>query len=237
MATKTIQNTIVAPVATPVTVPINHGEKLEKFNRTEFKRWQQKILFYLTTLNLAKFLYKDAPTLNENESYRQAIAAIDAWKHAEFLCKNYILNGLDNTLYNVYSQKIARELWDSLDKKNRTEDAGTKKFIVGRFLDYKMLDSKTVIIQVQELQLIMQKRKEMKLEDLIVRMRIEEDNQFKNYLKHKCKEMKLEDLIVRMRIEEDNRTSAKAMWNQTIESKANVVEHNNKNKHFGQDFG
>ena len=61
--------------------------------------------------------------------------------------------------------------------------------------------------------------------------------EFKNYLKHKRKEMKLEDLIVRMRIEEDNRTSAKAMWNQTIESKANVVEHNNKNKHFGQDFG
>ena len=61
--------------------------------------------------------------------------------------------------------------------------------------------------------------------------------EFKNYLKHKRKEMKLEDLIVRLRIEEDNRTSKKAMWNQTIESKANVVEHNNKNKkrkHFGQ---
>ena len=67
MATKTVQNTIVAPIATPVTVPINHGEKLEKFNRTEFKRWQQKILFYLTTQNLVKFLYKDARTLNENE--------------------------------------------------------------------------------------------------------------------------------------------------------------------------
>jgi hypothetical protein len=49
--------------------------------------------------------------------------------------------------------------------------------------------------------------------------------------------MKLEDLIVRLRIEEGNRTFAKAMWNQTIESKANVVEHNNKNKHFGQGFG
>jgi hypothetical protein len=157
MSTKTVQNTIVVLVVTPVTVPINHGEKPEKFNKTEFKRWQQKILFYLTTLNLAKFLYEDAPTLNENESDRQAVATIDAWKHAEFLCKNYILNGLDNILYNVYSQKTTRELWDSLEKKNKTEDAATKKFIVGRFLDYKMLDSKTVIIQVQELQLIMQK--------------------------------------------------------------------------------
>ena len=29
-------------------------------------------------------------------------------------------------------------------------------------------------------------------------------NEFKNYLKHKRKEMGLEDLIVRLRIEEDN---------------------------------
>ena len=28
---------------------------------------------------------------------------------------------------------------------------------------------------------------------------------FKKYLKHKCKELKLKDLIVRLRIEEDNR--------------------------------
>ena len=60
-----------------------------------------KMLFYLTTLNLAKFLYEYAPTLNENESDRQVVAAIYAWKHTDFLCKNYIFNGLDNTLYCV----------------------------------------------------------------------------------------------------------------------------------------
>lgn len=38
------------------------------------------MLFYLTMLNLARFLKEDAPTLSEN----------------------YILNGLDNTLYDVY---------------------------------------------------------------------------------------------------------------------------------------
>ena len=104
MSIETVQNIVVALVTTPVTVPINHREKPKKFNGTEFNRWQQKMLFYLTTLNLAKFLYEDAPTLNENESDKQVIVAIDAWKHADFLCKNYILNGLDNTLYNVYSQ-------------------------------------------------------------------------------------------------------------------------------------
>ena len=133
-------------------VPVNHGEKSEKFNGTEFKRWQQKMLFYLTTLNLTRFLHEEPPVLKENETDRQVVAAIDAWKHADFLCRNYILNGLDNTLYNVYSSlKTATELWESLDKKYKTKDAGTKKFVVDRFLDYKMVDSKTVITQVQEL--------------------------------------------------------------------------------------
>ena len=47
-----------------------------------------------------------------------------------------------------------KKLWASLDKKYKIEDAGTKKFIVGRFLEYKMVDNKTVISQVQEFQLI-----------------------------------------------------------------------------------
>jgi hypothetical protein len=110
-----------------------------------------------------------------------------------------------------------------------------------------MLDSKTVISQVQELQLILHEihAEGMTLSESFQVATIIEKlpsswKEFKNYLKHKRKEMKLEDLIVRLRIEEDNRTSEKAMWNQTIESKANVVEHNNKNKkrkHFGQEFG
>ncbi|GMP96087.1 hypothetical protein CsSME_00044888 [Camellia sinensis var. sinensis] len=88
------------------------------------------MLFYLTTLNLARFLHEEAPALKEGESDRQVVAAVDAWKHSDFLCRNYILNGLDNMLYNVYSPlKTAKELWDSLEKKYKTEDAGTKKFV------------------------------------------------------------------------------------------------------------
>ena len=142
----------------PIYVPthVSHGEKPEKFNGNYLKRWQHKMLFYLITLNLAKFLREDAPVCSENEAGHQVVVTVDAWKHYDFLCKNYILNGLDNTLYNVYSPiKTARELWESLDRKYKTEDAGMKKFVVDRFLDYKMVDSKTIISQVQDLQVIL----------------------------------------------------------------------------------
>ena len=223
-----------APVMAPMTM--SHGEKPEKFNGTEFKRWQQKILFYLTTFNLARFLQEDDPALKEDETDRQVVA-----------CCNYILNGLDNTLYNVYCAfNTERELWESLDKKYKTEDAGLKKFVVGKFLDYKMLDSKTVISQVQDLQVILHDihAEGMSLSESFQVATIIEKlpplwKEFKNYLKHKRKEMRLEDLIVRLRIEEDNRASKKKEGKGFMESKANVVEqgqtsHNpKKRKHNG----
>jgi len=46
----------------------------------------------------------------------------------------------------------------------------------------------------------------------------------KNYLKHKCKELKLKDLIVRLRIKEDNRKSKKRSNKNYYESKANVIK-------------
>ncbi|RVW35355.1 hypothetical protein CK203_077040 [Vitis vinifera] len=47
--------------------------------------------------------------------------------------RNYILNGLVDSLYNVYSSfTIARGLWEALEKKYKTENVGTKKFIVVR---------------------------------------------------------------------------------------------------------
>ena len=148
----------VVPPPTLVMAPrtVSHGEKPKKFNGIDFKRWQQKMFLYLTTLNLTRFLREDAPALKENETDKQVVIAVEAWKHADFLCRNYILNGLDNTLYNVYCTfNTAREQWESLDKKYKIEDVGLKKFVVGKFLDYKILDSKTVISQVQDLQVIL----------------------------------------------------------------------------------
>ncbi|KAL0324703.1 UNVERIFIED_CONTAM: hypothetical protein Scaly_2437400 [Sesamum calycinum] len=50
----------------------------------------------------------------------QKRAAMDAWGHGDFLCRNYILNGLSDTLYSVYSSvKTARALWESLKRNTK----------------------------------------------------------------------------------------------------------------------
>ncbi|KAL6976969.1 hypothetical protein U1Q18_025756, partial [Sarracenia purpurea var. burkii] len=43
--------------------------------------------------------------------------------------------------------KTAKDLWKSLDHKYVTEDAGAKKFIVGEFLNYKMVESKGNVVE------------------------------------------------------------------------------------------
>ncbi|XP_076930458.1 uncharacterized protein LOC143595291 [Bidens hawaiensis] len=219
------------------TTMANHAEKPEKFSGTHFKRWQQKMFFYLTTLNLARFLTESAPQPAEGEEDAQAVSAVDAWKHSEFLCRNYVLNGLVDALYNVYcSNKIAKESWEALEKKYKTEDAGTKNFVVACFLDYKMVDSKTVISQVQELQLILHKihTEGMTLSETFqVAAMIEKLPpswiEFKNYLKHKRKEMTIDKLIVRLRIEEDNKLAQKGSL-ADVSTKANFVEHGQSSK-------
>ena len=229
----------VPPVvpAAPVmpTVPAAHAEKPEKFNGMNFKYWQQKMHFYLTTLHMDRFL-KEEPPLLTAESNMQTVYAADAWKHSDYICRNYVLNCLSDSLYNVYSAKpTTKVLWESLDHKYKTEDAGAKKWIVGRFLDYKMADSKTVVSQVQELQVIIH---DIHAEGMVISESFQVAavieklppgwKDFKNYLKHKRKEMSMEDLIVRLRIEEDNRGSEKKV--NVATEKANMVEHAQSSK-------
>ncbi|XP_073138849.1 uncharacterized protein [Henckelia pumila] len=188
---------LVAPRGVFVPVPNSHGEKPEKFTGADFKKWQQKMLFYLTTLNQARFLSEDAPKLKAGEGDVESVSALKAWNHSDFLCRNYVLNGLADSLYNVYCEKkTTKELWESLDRNYKTEDAGAKKFLVGRFLDFKMVDSKPVIIQVQEIQVILHEihaegmtlRESFQLEAIVEKLPPAWKD-FKNYLKHKQNEM------------------------------------------------
>ncbi|XP_073153010.1 uncharacterized protein [Henckelia pumila] len=204
---------------TPLASSPAHGEKPPKFSAADFKRWQQKILFYLTTLNLSRFLKEDPPVVVEGDFDTQRRTAVDACNHSDFLCRNYILNGLDDTLYSVYSSvKTAKELWDSLKKKYKTEHADIKKFVVGKFLDFKMVDKNCDELPPQW-------------------------KEFKNYLNHKRKELKLENLIVRLRIEEDNRNTEAKSHKKMMETeeKANLAEssmnHRRKRLYDGKQKG
>ncbi|XP_070002622.1 uncharacterized protein [Nicotiana sylvestris] len=157
---------------------------------------------------------------------------VEAWKQTNFLCKSYILSALEDYLYNMYSAiNTSKELWDALEKKYKAEDACLKKFVFAKFLDYKIIDNKTVGTQVQELQLIfhdlifegMFVNEAFQVAAMIEKLPLSWRD-FKNYLKHNRKETKLEDLVIRLKIEEDNKiTEKKSRGNSTIMG-ANIIE-------------
>nr|GEW21822.1 Pol polyprotein [Tanacetum cinerariifolium] len=87
--TNTIVTTHVNVTGAPVTnTAANHAEKPKKFNGQNFKWWQQKMFFYLTTMNLARFLKETAsqvePPKEGRPSNAQAVQAVKAWKHSGF---------------------------------------------------------------------------------------------------------------------------------------------------------
>lgn len=79
------------------------------------------------------------------------MTSVDTQNHSYFIYKNYTLNDLDNTLYNMYSLiKSVKALREALDRKYKVEYTGMKKVIVNEFLDFKIIDSRNIISQVQE---------------------------------------------------------------------------------------
>ncbi|GJW89030.1 hypothetical protein Tco_0164370 [Tanacetum coccineum] len=74
------------------------------------------MFFYLITLNLALFLNETAPQVEppkEGKLSNAPVQVVEAWKHSDFLCHNYVLNGLVDSLYNVYSKNERLNLGNS----------------------------------------------------------------------------------------------------------------------------
>lgn len=103
-----------------------------------------------------------------------------------------------DSLYNVYciAYKTAKQLWEVLDKKYKLEkDADTKKFVKGKFLDFKMVNTKLVVNQMEELQIIIS---DLYNEGMIINEPFQVSvvieklplswKDFKNYLNHKRNE-------------------------------------------------
>ena len=75
------------------------------------------MIFYLTTKKIAtiitieKLVLLEDPTAEETAALRRQI-------EDDFLCKNYILNGLSDNLYDYYANfNTTKDVWEALQKK------------------------------------------------------------------------------------------------------------------------
>ena len=135
------------------------------------------------------------------------------WDSDDFLCKNYILNALSDYLYDYYSSfKTAKDVWDALQKKYDTEEAGSKKYVVGRYMKFQMVEEKSVVSQSHELQKITHEilSEGMQIDDqfqvaVLIDKLPTSWNDVKKELYHKTKEFLMESPITKIRVEEEAR--------------------------------
>lgn len=156
--------------------------------------------------------------------------------YSNYLCQTYVLNNINDSLYNeYYKEKIAQGLRKSLYQKYQIENASVKKFVVGCCLEYHMVDSKQMTIQMREIQDILTEihdegmiiSETFQIIAIIEKLSISW-KEFKFYFKRKQNGVNLKDLIIRFKVEEDNRTFTKRGYT-SVGPKANIVK-------YGQHF-
>nr|GEW80367.1 zinc finger, CCHC-type [Tanacetum cinerariifolium] len=108
--------------------------KLDKFKGYDFRRWQKKMHFLLMTLMVVYVLTTPMPELMEDDTV-EAIRRKEKWENDDYICRGRILNGMSDSLFNVYQNvKSAKELWDSFKSKYMAEDA-SKESLKARDID------------------------------------------------------------------------------------------------------
>ncbi|GKA92357.1 zinc finger, CCHC-type containing protein [Tanacetum coccineum] len=131
--------------------------KLDKFKGMDFRRWQKKMHFLLSSMSMVYLL----TTLIPDDGDDATVEQLRKWAK------------WDNDDY--------KRTMDSLEAKYMAEDASSKKFLVSNFTNYKMTDSRPVMEQYNELlrihdfkHTLKHKKEELTLVELGSHMRIKE---------------------------------------------------------------
>ena len=126
--------------------------------------------------------------------------------------------------------KSAKIIWTKLEAKYGSDDAGKRKYVVGKWLQFQIVDDKPIMEQVHIYENLCAEvlNKGMKMcEILQANVLIEKfppsRSEYKKHLKHK-KDLTLQELVSHMRTEEANRLKDKLESLSLNSSKANLVE-------------
>ncbi|XP_026395980.1 uncharacterized protein LOC113290608 [Papaver somniferum] len=187
--------------------------RLERFEGEGFTRWKETLKFNLLFLKLWYILEYGleaipAATDNDDEELKKRRKKRE---EDDFMCRGHILNALGLNVYNAHrTYGAAKELWTALKNKYKISEASNKKFLIYNFMDWKMVDSKSIIAQVSDLLLIVNHLKDAGI-DLVssfivvgIISRLPPSwNSYKKKLKHAETDYDLEGLQRYLHIEED----------------------------------
>lgn len=76
--------------------------KLEKFEGVDFRRWQKKMHFLLSSMNVVYVLTTEIPEDYGEAATMEQMRARSKWENDDYVCRGLILNGMSDSLFDIY---------------------------------------------------------------------------------------------------------------------------------------
>ncbi|XP_056695382.1 uncharacterized protein [Spinacia oleracea] len=209
---------------------IPNMSKLEPLDGKNYKRWAVRMKFYLEQIDVAYVIYDVVKLDDESELHDFEVK----FAKDDRTYKGILLHHMSNALLDIYmGYNHARDIWDGLAKKYGTDDAGTKRYCVSKWLDFQVEDDKPIIDQINDYENICIAKAveglgicDITLAIVLIEKLPPSWKDFRNQLMHKKKDLTLEELVVvgHLKIEEENRIMDKGQSVFSGSAKANLVE-------------
>ena len=156
--------------------------RIEVLFGQNFKCWQERIYSTLDIYGVAWLLFTKNTLPNSK-----------AWTHENKVCRHTILTTLSNELFNVYcAYKEAKVIWESMLRKYTAKDIDKRKFVIGNYYKWEMVDNQDIKLQINEHHKLLEELRAKKIEllelfiaGLLIEKLLDSWSDHKQQLKHK----------------------------------------------------
>nr|GEU62497.1 reverse transcriptase domain-containing protein [Tanacetum cinerariifolium] len=98
--------------------------KLNMFEGVDFRRWQKKMHFLLSSMSVVYVLTIPIPEDGNDDATVEQIRKRAKYENDDYVCRGLIHNGMSDSLFDIYQNvESSKELWDSLEDKYIAKDA------------------------------------------------------------------------------------------------------------------
>jgi len=149
-------------------VPKNLPElyKIEALDGINYKRWSQKLLLCFEQLEIGYVLSSEHLDEDNTSQFTDTESSLSApapktpvipldesakkkLEKDNKLARSYLLNNMSNPLFDLFVNfKSAKIIWTKLEAKYGLDDAGKRKYVVGKWLQFQIVDDKLIMEQV-----------------------------------------------------------------------------------------
>ncbi|GKF92738.1 hypothetical protein Tco_0279457 [Tanacetum coccineum] len=75
---------------------------LDKFEGVDFRRWQKKMHFLLSSMSVVYVLTTPIPEDGGDDATMEQIRKRAKWDNDDYLCRGLILNDMSDSLFDIY---------------------------------------------------------------------------------------------------------------------------------------